>query len=140
MSVRIWLTERRRHYDGYRRPPQAGLIISLLLLLAGAIWIDIYEVPFGLRSLACGIHATPWRGLLTSPRLALGVLLLTAELIVWVWILIWIWPVSALAKPTAADWLLVGVVFLLAASLYIFQIAALQPPPWRQCLPNIRGI
>jgi hypothetical protein len=140
MSARIWLTERRRHYDGYRRPSRTGLISSLLLLLAGTLWIDIYEVPFGLRSLACDVHVTPWSGILMSPKFIFGLPLLAAEFCVWAWILIWIWPVPTLAKPTPADWLLVGIVFLVAASLYIFQIAALQPAPWHQCLTGIRGV
>jgi hypothetical protein len=140
MPIRIWMTERRRHYEGYRRPPQSGLILALLLLLAGAIWIDIYEVPFGLRSLACDFHVTPWRGILASPKFIFALPLLIAELVVWAWILIWIWPVPALAKPTPADGLLVGIVFLLATSLFIFQIAALQPAPWHLCLTSPRGV
>jgi hypothetical protein len=136
----MWLTERRRHYDGYRRPPQAGLIVSLLLLLAGIVWIDSYEVPFGLRNLACDIQVTPWSGILASPKLIFGLPLLLAETLVWGWIIIWIWPVAALAKPVPADWLLVGIVFLLGASLLIFQVAALQPAPWHQCLKDTRGI
>lgn len=138
--IRIWMTERRRHYEGYRRPPQAGLIVALFLFLAGTVWIDIYEVPFGLRSLACDFHTTPWPGILTSPKFLVALPLLILELLVWGWILLWIWPVPSLAKPTAGDWLLVGLVFLIAASLYIFQIAALQPAPWHQCLNDIRGI
>ena len=140
MSARIWLTERRRHYTGYHRPPRAGLIVALLLLLAGAVWIDIYEVPFGLRSLACDFHTTPWSGILASPKFIFALPVLIAEFFVWGWILLWIWPVSALAKITPADWLLVGIVFLLAGSLLIFQVAALQPAPWHQCLKDIRGI
>jgi hypothetical protein len=134
MSARIWLTERRRHYEGYRRPPRTGLIVALLLLLAGTVWKDFYEVPFGLRSLVCDFRTTPWSGILTSPKFIFALPLLIAELIVWGWILIWIWPVPALTTPTAVDWLLVGIVFLVAASLYIFQVAAtfaLAPVPRR---------
>jgi len=140
MSVRMWLTDRRRHYEGYRRPPQAGLIVALLLLLAGTVWIDAYEVPFGLRSLACDFRTTPWRGILASPKFIFALPVLVAEFLVWAWILLWIWPVPALARPTPADWLLVGIVFLVAVSLYIFQIAALQPAPWHPCLTGIHGV
>ena len=140
MPIRIWLTGRRRHYEGYRHPPRAGLIVALMLLLACIIWIDIYEVPFGLRSLACDFHTTPWSGIVASPKFIFALPLLIAELVVWAWILLWIWPLPALVKPTPADWLLAATVFLVAASLYIFQIAALQPAPWHQCLRGIRGI
>jgi len=140
MSVRIWLTERRRHYEGYRRPAQTGLIVALLLLLGGIVWIDAYEVPFGLRSLGCDIRTTPWSGILASPKIIFGLPLLIAESIVWAWILVWIWPVSALSRPTPADWFLVGIVFLVAAALLVFQVAAFQPAPWHQCLAGIRGI
>jgi hypothetical protein len=140
MPVRIWLTERRRHYEGYSQPPHPGLIVALLLMLAGTIWIDIYEVPFGLRSLACDFRATPWRGILVSPKFFFAFPLLIAELLVWGWIVVWIWPVPALRRPAASDWSLVGVVILLAGALLIFQVAALQPAPWHQCLTDIRGV
>lgn len=138
--LRVWLSERRRHYEGYRRPPQAGLIVVLLLLLAGTAWIDVYEVPFGLRSLACDFHTTPWSGIRTSPKFIFALPLLIAEFFVWAWILVWIWPVPTLAKPAPSDWLLVGIVFSVAVSLYIFQVAALQPAPWHPCLKDVRGI
>jgi hypothetical protein len=139
MSIRIWMSERRRHYDGYQRPSRIGLIVSLALFLAGTLWIDASEVPFGLRSLACDFRVTPWSGILTSPKFFFALPILVAELVVWGWIIIWIWPVRALARPVISDWLLVALVFLVAGSLYIFQVAALQPAPWHQCLTDIRG-
>jgi predicted transporter len=116
------------------------MVVALLVLLAGLIWIDVYEVPFGLRSLACDIRVTPWRGILASPKVIFGLPMLIAESLVWAWILICIWPMPALSKPTAADWLLVVIVFLLAAAFLIFQVAAFQPAPWHQCLNGMRGV
>jgi hypothetical protein len=112
----------------------------LALFLAAMLWVDWYEVPFGLRSLACDIRVTPWRDVLTSPKLFLVLPILLAELLVWGWIMIWIWPVRALSEPMPSDWILLVLVFLVAAALYIFQIAALQPAPWHQCLTDMRGI
>jgi hypothetical protein len=140
MSGNIWLSERRRHYDGYARPSRFRLILALLVLLAGLIWIDAYEVPFALRSLACDIHVTPWSGIFASPKFLVMLPVLSIELFVWGWIIVWIWPVRAIVRPRLSDWILVLTVFLVACAAYFFQVAALEPAPWHQCLTDERGV
>ncbi len=123
-----------RHFDGYPRPRRIGLIISLALVLTGVVWIDLYDVPHGLLGLACDVHMTPWRGILTSPKVYWALPILIAEVAFWIRLLVWIWPARALARPVLSDWLLVVLVFLLGAGISLYAVAALQPAPWHSCL------
>ncbi len=128
------LHDEQRHYDGYRRPSRIGLILTLLLILAGTVWIDLYDVPYGLRSLACDFRVTGWHGILTSPKLYFGAPVLLAELAFAIRLVVWIWPSPALAQPTLSDWVLILVVSALAVGLLLYQLAALQPAPWHACV------
>jgi hypothetical protein len=123
-----------RRFDGYPRPRRLGLILTLAVILAGVVWIDLYDVPHGLRSLACDVRVTPWREIFASPKFYWGLPILLAEMAFWIRVLIWIWPVPDLSRPTLSDWALVILVFLLGTGISLFAIAALQPAPWHACL------
>jgi hypothetical protein len=123
-----------RHFDGYRRPRRFGLIIALTIAAIGVLWIDLYDVPHGLTSLACDFHVTPWRGIITSPKFYWALPILLAETAFWIRLVIWVWPVPALAKPVFSDWILVVLILLLGVGITLYGFAALQPAPWNSCL------
>ena len=128
------MTYEQRHYDGYPRPRRFGLIVSLCLILAGTAWIDLYDVPHGLGSIACAFRITSWSSIISSPRVYWCLFILLAEFAFWIRLLAWLWPVRALARPVISDWLLVILVFLLGAGLLLYAVAAMQPGPWQACL------
>ncbi len=130
------MTYEQRRYDGYPRPRRFGLIVTLCLILAGTVWIDLYDVPHGLRSLACNFRITSWSGILRSPKLYWAFFILLAEFAFWVRLLAWLWPLRALTKPVLSDWALVILVFLLGVGLMLYAVAALQPGPWHACLTD----
>lgn len=122
-----------RHFDGYPRPRRTGLIVSLFLLLLGVVWIDLYDVPNGLRRLACDIQVTPWRGIVRSPRFYWALPILLMEVAFWIRLLIWVWPRRDLARPVASDWVLIVLMILLGTGITLYAVAALQPAPWNVC-------
>ena len=124
-----------RRFDGYPRPRRLGLILTLAVVLAGVAWIDLYDVPQGLRGLACNIRFTPWRAIFASPKFYWALSILAAEMAFWIRLLIWIWPVPNLSRPALSDWALVILVLLLGIGISLYAIAALQPAPWHACPP-----
>jgi len=123
-----------RRFDGYPRPRRLGLILTLIVILAGVTWIDLYDVPHGLRSLACDVRVTRWQDIVASPKFYWALPILVAEMAFWIRLLIWIWPVQDFCRPALSDWVLVILVFLLGTGISLFALAALQPAPWHGCL------
>ena len=126
----------QRRYDGYPRPSRIGLIITLCLVLAGTVWIDLYDVPEGLRRIACDFGVTSWQRMLTLPKIYWALPILLAEMAFWVRLLVWLWPVPKLAKPVPSDWVLILLVFLLGVAISLYSVAALQPGPWYTCMTS----
>ena len=73
-----------RHFDGYPRPRRVGLIVFLFFVFLGVVWIDLYDVPNGLRRLACDIGVTPWHRIVRSPRFYWALPVLVAEIAIWI--------------------------------------------------------